>query len=109
MLLKNTNNYNIMYGLEFIKADEVKEFDDKEDKKIIDLLLNQPGIEEYIDKKQAKALEAENAKLKAQLEEKEELSDLDKAKQKADELGIVYAKNIGLKSLLKKIEDFENK
>lgn len=106
MFLKNNNDFNIMYGLEFIKANEVKEINDK---KNIELLLKQPGVEEYIDKKEAKALKEENEKLKAQLEEKEELSDLDKAKQKADELGIEYAKNIGLKSLLKKIEDFENK
>lgn len=106
MFLKNNNDYNIMYGLEFIKANEVKEINDK---KIIELLLKQPGIEEYFDKKEAKALKEENEKLKAQLDKEKELSELDKAKQKADELGIEYAKNIGLKSLLKKIEDFENK
>ena len=38
------------------------------DKKVLDILLKQPGIEEYIDKKEAKQIEEENKKLKAELE-----------------------------------------
>ena len=79
MLLKNNNEYNIMFDMDFIKAGEVKEI---EDEKVAKFLLSQPGIEEHIDKKQAKALEEENAKLKEELQEvKKEV--LKEAKPKA--------------------------
>jgi hypothetical protein len=70
-----------MYNDKFLNAGEYQEI---EDKKVIDLLLSQPGVEEYVDKKQAKALEAENAKLKEELEEiKKETKKDTKAKAKA--------------------------
>lgn len=79
MLIKNNNQYNIMFDMDFIKAGEVKEI---KDEKTIKLLLSQPGIEEYIDKKQAKALEEENAKLKEELQEaKKEVKPKTKAKK----------------------------
>lgn len=65
MKIINKNCYNIMFGLEFLKANEIKEV---EDKKLLDMLLSQPGVEEYIDVKDAKKLEEENKELKAQLE-----------------------------------------
>lgn len=65
MKIKNNNAYSIMYGMEFIKAGEVKEIPDKEAK----LLLNQPNVEEYVSKEQVEDLEAENKKLKEQLAE----------------------------------------
>jgi len=49
-----------------IKPEEIIEVTDK---KVIDILIKQPGVEEFIDKKEAKALEEENAKLKEQLKE----------------------------------------
>lgn len=69
MLLKNNNNYNIMFDMDFIKAGEIKEIKDEQ---VAKFLLSQPGIEEHIDKKQAKALEEENAKLKEELKEAKE-------------------------------------
>ena len=46
MKIINKNTYNIMYGLEFINAGEVK---DIEDEKVIKMLLSQPNVEEYVD------------------------------------------------------------
>lgn len=100
MLIKNNNEYKIMYGLNFIGANEVKEI---KEKKYIDLLLKQPNVEEYINLEDAKKLEEENKKLKEKLEEQE----LIQAKQKADDLGIKYAPNISLPTLLKKLEEAE--
>lgn len=65
MKIINKNCYNIMFGLEFLKANEVK---DVEDKKTIKMLLAQPGVEEYVNIEEAKKLEEENKQLKAQLE-----------------------------------------
>ena len=64
MKIINKNTYNIMYGLEFINAGEVK---DIEDKKVIKMLLSQPKVEEYVDIQEAKNLEKENKKLKEKL------------------------------------------
>ena len=50
-----------------IKAGEVIETDDK---KVINILLSQPGVEEHVDKQNVKTLEEENKKLKEQLETK---------------------------------------
>ena len=97
MKIINKNLYKVMYGLEFINPDEVKEINDK---KLIDLLLNQPGVEEFVAVEDAKKLEDENDKLKKELE-------LEKAKSKALELGIKFQPNIGLEKLLKKIEEVE--
>ena len=66
MKLINKNNFSIMYGLEFINPNEVKEIDDKD---ILDLLLAQNNVEEYVDKEDVKKIEEENAKLKAELKE----------------------------------------
>lgn len=63
MKVENKNAYSIMYGLEFIKAGEVKDVDDKTAK----LLLNQPNVVEYVSKEQVANLEEENKKLKEQL------------------------------------------
>lgn len=64
MKIINRNTYNVMYGMEFINAGEVKEIADKE---IIKMLLKQPNIEEYADIKDMKAVEEENKKLKEKL------------------------------------------
>lgn len=63
MKVENKNTYSIMYGLEFIKAGEVKDVDDKTAK----LLLNHPNVVEYVSKEQVANLEEENKKLKEQL------------------------------------------
>ena len=65
MKIINRNQYNIMYGMEFINAGEIKEITKKED---IKLLLAQPNVEEYADVKDLKAIEEENKKLKEELE-----------------------------------------
>lgn len=69
MKIKNNNAYKIMFGLDFIGANEVKEI---EDKQTIELLLNQPNVEEFVDKEDLKQIEEENKKLKAELAQKEE-------------------------------------
>ena len=86
-----------MYGMEFIKAGEIVDVDDK---KTIKLLLAQPNVVEYVSKEQVASLELENEQLKAKLE----LVDL---KAKADSLGIKYQKNIGADKLRAKIEAAE--
>lgn len=98
MKIINKNSYKVMYGLDFINPDEIKELDEKTAK----MLLTHPNIEEFVAVEDAKKLEDENAELKKQLE-------LEQAKNKANELGISYAKNIGLEKLLAKIADFESK
>ena len=67
MKIINKNEYRIMYGLDFINAGEVKDLDDKTAKH----LLNQPNVEEYVDKEDLKKIEEENKKLKAELAKKE--------------------------------------
>ena len=52
-----------MFGMDFLKAGEVKDIDDKTAK----LLLNQPNVEEYIAVEDAKKLEEEVKALKAEL------------------------------------------
>ncbi len=97
MKIINKNLYKVMYGLEFINPNEVK---DIEDKKILENLLSQPKVEEFVAVEDAKKLEDENDKLKKELE-------LEKAKSKALEMGIKFNPNIGLEKLLKKIEEAE--
>ena len=92
MQIKNNNTYSIMYGMDFIKAGEVKEVDAETAK----LLLKSPNVEEYVTKKQVKALEDENAQLKEQL--------LEQLKAEADALGIKYQKNIGFDKLKAKVD-----
>lgn len=66
MKIKNNNPYKIMFGSDFINPDEVKEINDK---KTIELLLNHPNVEEYVDKEDLKQIEEENKKLKEELKE----------------------------------------
>lgn len=63
MKIQNNNAYSIMYGLDFIKAGEVKDIPEKDAK----ALLKHPNVEEYVCKEQVTALEEENKKLKEQL------------------------------------------
>lgn len=53
--------YNVV-----IKPNEII---DIEDKKVLDILLQQPNVEEHVDKADIKKVEEENAKLKEQLKE----------------------------------------
>ena len=64
MKIINKNVYKIMFGTEFINTNEVKEINDK---KVLNLLLNQPNVEEYVDVKELKNIEEENKKLKEEL------------------------------------------
>ena len=75
MKIKNNNTYSIMFGMDFIKAGEVLDLDEKTAK----ALLNHPNVEEYVSKEQVEDLEAENKKLKEQLAKVEK----PKAKAKA--------------------------
>ena len=80
MKIKNNNSYKIMYGLNFIGPNEVIE---TEDKKVIDLLLKQPNVVEYVDKEDLTAIEEENKKLKEELKKaKNEVKNETKAKAK---------------------------
>ena len=63
MKIQNNNSYSIMYGMDFIKAGEIADIDDKTAK----LLLNQPNVVEYVSKEQVETLEDENKKLKEEL------------------------------------------
>ena len=63
MKIQNNNTYSIMYGMDFVKAGEVVEVDDKTAK----LLLAQPNVVEYVSKEQVASLEDENKKLKEEL------------------------------------------
>ena len=68
-----------MYGMEFIKAGEVADVNDKTAK----LLLNHPNVVEYVSKEQVANLENENKKLKEELAKvKETKSKAVKAKAK---------------------------
>ena len=77
MKIINKNTYAIMFGMDFINADEVKDLDDKTAK----LLLNQPNVEEYVSKEQVDTLEAENKKLKEQLAKAKKTTTKSKAKK----------------------------
>ena len=77
MKIKNNNTYSIMFGMNFIKAGEVLDLDDK----TAALLLKQPNVEEYVSKEQVEDLEAENKKLKAQLEKAKSTKTKAKAKK----------------------------
>lgn len=59
LINNSTRNYIAYdYLLEAGKVLEIK------DKIVIDILLNQPGVEEYIDKEEVAKLKEENKKLK---------------------------------------------
>lgn len=101
---KNRIAYNDKKGvLRFINIGEIAEVEDD----IAKLILKFEGVREYAEPKDVKRLEEENAKLKAQLENKDKT--LEELKAEADELGIKYAKNIGMKSLKKKIDEAKAK
>lgn len=122
MLLQNKSSYSLQhseYDKNFklqiieIKAGEVKEIDDK----IAEKWLKTGLVVEYVEPKAAKAkedellaeiekLKAENAKLKGYKDkDQKDAPELEALKKEADELGIQYAKNIGIAALTKKIED----
>lgn len=97
-----------------IEGGEVKEIEDK----IAKLWLKHGLVVEYVEPKKAKEekeellakiaqLEAENKALKSgQTEDKDEIKLIDALKKEADELGISYAKNIGIEKLKEKIDAF---
>lgn len=78
MQIQNNNTYSIMYGMEFIKAGEIVDVDDKTAR----MLLKQPNVVEYVSKQQLDALEEENRQLKQQLEKKTSTSKSSKAQRK---------------------------
>lgn len=94
---KSTRSY-IAFDV-VLKAGEVLEVTNK---KVAEILLKQPDVCEYADVETQKKLEEENEKLKAKIA-------LQEAKEKADKLGIQYAKNISLEKLLEKIAEEEAK
>lgn len=67
MKLINTSTRAYIAYDTVIKAGEVVETDDK---KVIKILLDQPGVEEHVDKEDVKTLEEENKKLKERLKTK---------------------------------------
>lgn len=65
MKIKNNSTRNYMaYDVVLAAGKEIE----TENKEVIKILLNQPGVEEAIDKKAVKKIEEENAKLKEELE-----------------------------------------
>ena len=99
-----------------IAGGEVKEIQDD----IAKLWLKHGLVVEYVEPKKAKEekeeLIARIKELEAQLkaakkdenkEKEKEAPELESLKIKADELGITYAKNIGIDALTKKIDEFE--
>lgn len=108
MKIENKSKNRIAYHdknkvLQIIGIGEIAEVDDE----IAKLILRFDGVREYAEPKDVKRLEEENAKLKAQLENK--TKSLDELKAEADALGIKYAKNIGAKKLQQKIDEFKAK
>lgn len=104
-------NFNLV--IVEIKAGEVKEIDDEIAKK----WLATGQVVEYVAPQEAKAkeadllkeierLKAENAKLKGDKDnDQKDAPELETLKKEADELGVQYAKNIGVAALQKKIDD----
>lgn len=66
-LINNENRAYIAYNTTIMP----KQIVETTDKKTIDILLKQPGVEEYVDKEDIKKIEEENAKLKKELAKKE--------------------------------------
>lgn len=66
-LINNENRPYIAYNVTIMP----KQIVETTDKKTIDILLKQPGVEEYVDKEDIKKIEKENAKLKKELAKKE--------------------------------------
>lgn len=91
MLLINKSNRNYMFNdLIFEKNSTI----DIEDKKAIEVLLKQDGVEKFINVDEVEKMQ-------------EEL-DLFKLKEEAQNLGIKFSPNIKAETLKKKIEDFKN-
>lgn len=95
-----------------IQAGEIKDITDE---KIAKQWLSTGKVVEFSDPAEAKAkekellaeiekLKAENAELKGEEKEEEKPLSIDDLKKIADELGITYAKNIGIKKLQEKID-----
>lgn len=117
MLLKNSTKRKFVhsyldenYRLKLLILEPGKVLDVPSD--VAQSWLKATGITEFIEPKKAKALEDENAKLKAQIAElqksksgdQKEAPELEALKAKADELGIKYQKNIGIAKLKEKID-----
>lgn len=94
-----------------IQAGEIKDITDE---KIAKQWLRTGKVVEFSDPAEAKAkekellaeiekLKAENAELKGNEKEEEKPLSLDELKKIADELGVSYPKNIGIKKLQEKI------
>ena len=66
MKLKNNAERAYIAFATVIKAGETIE---TKDQKVIDILLNQPGVEEFVDKSDIKKIEKENEELKEELKE----------------------------------------
>ena len=77
MKIINKNVYKIMFDKEFILPNEIKNI---EDKKLLNILLAQPNVEEYVDIEELKEVEEENKKLKEQLANKTNKSKTQKSK-----------------------------
>ena len=104
MKLINKSKNRIAYHdsakvLRFINIEEVADVNED----LAKILLKIDGVKEYAEPKDLKKLEEENAKLKAQLKTKT----LDELKAEANALGIKFAKNIGMKKLQQKIDDYK--
>ena len=63
MKIQNNNAYSIMFGMNFIKAGEVIDVDDK----TAESLLKQPNVVEYVSKEQITDLEEKCKELEAKL------------------------------------------
>ena len=95
-----------------IQAGEIKDITDE---KIAKQWLSTGKVVEFSDPAEAKAkekellaeiekLKAENAELKGNEKEEEKPLSIDDLKKIADELGVSYANNIGIKKLQEKID-----
>lgn len=77
MKIQNNNAYSIMFGMEFIKAGEVLDVDEKTAK----LLLTHPNVVEYVSKEQITDLEKKCEELEAKLAKATETKPKAKAKK----------------------------
>lgn len=89
-----------------LKPNDIKEVPDE----VAKGWLKSGEVVEYVAPADAKKLEAEIAKLKAENEQlknkdNDELPDREVLKKQADELGIEYAKNISTKALYEKVKE----
>lgn len=77
MKIINKNIYKIMFEDKFIGPGEVIEMVDQ---KLLKILLNQPGIKEYVDVAELKKIKEENKKLKEQLAKNQQKGKTSKSK-----------------------------